>query len=151
MNEHQRWILCDIDGTIANDDHRVHLIRNRVDPLWHLYHEASIHDPPFQEVVDLINYLGREHSIAFLTGRPEQYREITQDWLNSQMEFLSPYELYMRPTGSQDRAHNIKRQIIEKYFQPLHKIWLALDDHKPIVDMYRSLGILCLQPKERSS
>lgn len=149
FNDLLPWILCDIDGTISDDINRRYVLDiPDKEPDWDLYHEASRYDLPFPRMIELINTLSEHANFAFITGRPEKWRAITRLWLNIHIKF--PYELYMRPDDSRERAHLLKRAIVFEHFSPPRRVWLAFEDHKPIIKMYREeLDILCLQPKDR--
>ena len=60
------WILCDIDGTISDGNHRQHYVykpsTENID--WDEYHQLSIYDPPIPPMVDLVNHLGKISNIA---------------------------------------------------------------------------------------
>ena len=64
-------ILCDIDGTVANNDHRQHFLEGKKD--WDGFFDALDKDKP---IFLIINKIIRENesgkNIIFLTGRPER-------------------------------------------------------------------------------
>ena len=145
------WILCDIDGTISDGNHRQHLLDNaeRAENIdWDEYHQLSIYDPPIQPMIDLVNHLGKISNIAFLTARPVKWQAVTQQWLNTHVEV--PYELYMRKENDLRLASEVKKERVEKSFCAPRRVWMALEDHLPVVRMYREMGIICLQPRERN-
>jgi hydroxymethylpyrimidine pyrophosphatase-like HAD family hydrolase len=63
-------VLCDIDGTVANNDHRQHLLKEFKD--WDKFFAALIDDKPIPKVIDLIKKYNLDgQKICFITGRPE--------------------------------------------------------------------------------
>ena len=82
----KKIILCDIDGTIANNDHRQHFLEGKKD--WDGFFSELINDEP---IFPIINKVIKEHDagkdIIFLTGRPERYRYSTTLWLKEYFNF----------------------------------------------------------------
>ena len=69
-------ILCDIDGTVANNDHRQHFLEGKKD--WDGFFDALDKDEPIYPIINKIvkeQQYGKD--IIFLTGRPERYRNTT--------------------------------------------------------------------------
>lgn len=127
-------IIVDIDGTIADGKD----VRNMYDPTkYHL-------DKPKQDVIRLVQdeayRMGTQ--ILFLSGRHNDYREATEDWLFQHVKV--PFKLFMREDPSRDDSvekyllfdRNIRGNCNPKY---------VLDDRDRVVDMWRSLGLLTLQ------
>lgn len=71
--------LFDLDGTIGNHDHRVHLVVNKAqDPNfkkdYKAYYEAAEKDSPNPKIVDMIKKVrSAGFDIAIATGRPDIY------------------------------------------------------------------------------
>ena len=78
----KKIILCDIDGTIANNDHRQHFLQGKKD--WDGFFSELINDEPIIRIIKKINaYHDEGKNIIFLTGRPERFRYSTTLWLLS--------------------------------------------------------------------
>jgi len=87
----KKIIICDIDGTIANLQHRLHFIKNAdgskkkyKDTDWDSFHKACVDDTPINWVIEVlanINDAGTEREIYFFSGRNESVRQETLDWL----------------------------------------------------------------------
>ena len=89
----KRIVICDIDGTIANNDHRQNLLNTYDD--WDKFFLAMKDDKPIKKVINLIKKKQIEgKDINFITGRPERYRNITLTWLHEQFKFK--FNLFMR-------------------------------------------------------
>jgi hypothetical protein len=74
--------VLDIDGTVAEVQHRLHLIDGTQDhERWVQFFEAAVDDPVLEEGRQLANVLAQEHDIVWLTGRPEYIRLLTEHWL----------------------------------------------------------------------
>ena len=73
-------VLCDIDGTVANNDHRQHYLEGKKD--WDGFFSELINDSPIKHVIKRINQeVLNGNEIIFITGRPERYRYSTNFWL----------------------------------------------------------------------
>ena len=89
-------ILCDIDGTVANNDHRQHFLEGKKD--WDGFFDALDKDKPISLIINKIireNESGK--NIIFLTGRPERYRKTTRDWLTKYFNFVTGLVTTYRP------------------------------------------------------
>ena len=66
-------ILCDIDGTVANNEHRQHYLKNKKD--WKSFFDEMVNDIPIHDVINkIIEEKNEGKQIVFITGRPESYR-----------------------------------------------------------------------------
>ena len=83
-------VLCDIDGTIANNDHRQHFLEGKKD--WDGFFGELINDSPIMPVIEKINQeVNNGNKIIFITGRPERYRYSTNLWLKENIPFLGKH------------------------------------------------------------
>lgn len=78
-------VIFDIDGTLANAEHRLHFI---TDPDkakdWEnfLSDEQVANDAPIDQIWTVLHALASaRHKILFITGRPARQRKLTIDWL----------------------------------------------------------------------
>lgn len=135
----QKALIVDIDGTLANTDHREHLAKTKN---WPGFFAAGKDDPPITEIIDLVSRYA-DHKIILCTGRPENYRILTVEWL---AKHEIPYEkLYMRLDNDFRSDAIIKETIYRQKIEPYYKISFVLDDRKKVVLMWRKIGLRCLQ------
>lgn len=128
-------IICDIDGTIAH-------MTDRSPYDWSRVYQDEV-DPIIRKLLDTIKY---KYFIILTSGRDEICREETNKWLR---ENDVPYGmLLMRPEGDIRKDSIVKRELFEKYIRPYYNIEFVLDDRNQVVDMWRSLGLKCLQVAE---
>ena len=81
MVEKQKLVLCDIDGTVANNDHRQNVLKAFDD--WDEFFLLK-DDEPIQVIIEMVKHkVEFNNHLIFLTGRPEKYRKMTEDWLSS--------------------------------------------------------------------
>ena len=78
-------IICDIDGTISDRRHRLKHIEGKKD--WDTFFKEMHKDPPIIKVVkEIEEHAKKGKNIVFVTGRPEKYRKITEQWINKYLE-----------------------------------------------------------------
>lgn len=128
-------ILCDIDGTLAH-------MTDRSPYDWSRVYQDEV-DPIIRKLLDTIKY---KYFIILTSGRDEICREETNKWLR---ENDVPYGmLLMRPEGDIRKDSIIKREIFETHIRPYYNVEFVLDDRNQVVEMWRSLGLKCLQVAE---
>jgi hypothetical protein len=138
-----KYIIADLDGTIANDDHRVHVwAGGNYDECFALQHL----DTPNEDVVWLLNSLATNMDIDVLivTCRPEQFRQQTWDWLLKH-NVNGIGRLLMRPEGDRTPSCELKIKMLEKRFgskqNVLQKVLFVLEDRDKVVKALREYGL----------
>ena len=136
-------ILCDIDGTLANNDHRFGLIAHKPKN-WDAYFKAAAHDTviePVARILSALNAVGR-HDITLCSGRPEHNRVITQEWL---AKHSIPYlHLYMRAAGDYRPDDVVKEELLDKIIADGYPPDLVIDDRLRVVNMWKRRGLFVL-------
>lgn len=133
-------ILCDIDGTVANNDHRQHFLEGKKD--WDGFFSELVNDLPIQIIIDkVIQEQGSGKEIVFLTGRPERYRYSTTLWLKNYFNF--EFKLLMRKDNDQRNKILIKKEIFEENFIN-EEIFLVIDNDKDLLKMWKGFGLTTL-------
>ena len=128
-------IICDIDGTLAHMKNRSPYDWGRVD--------TDEVDPTIKNLLDVLK---DKYFIILTSGRDEVCREETNKWLR---ENDVPYGmLLMRPEGDIRKDSIVKRELFERYIRDYYNIEFVLDDRNQVVEMWRSLGLKCLQVQE---
>lgn len=136
--------LFDIDGTLANIDHRRNLLEGDR-PNWRSFKERMGEDTPNLPIVDLYKTLweSRKFQLILVSGRGEEHRKITETWLTWN---LIPFErLLMRPLNDFRPDTDIKLEILGQLIREGKEISFVVDDRNSVVDMWRKNGITCLQ------
>lgn len=126
------WIV-DIDGTLATMCDRSPYDETRV-----------LEDKPNGPVVELVRGLyDASRYIVLLSGRTEACRQDTRIWLK---RHEIPFDaLFMRSIGDQRKDAIVKRELFEQHVAPKWAVRGVIDDRRQVVDMWRSLGLLCAQ------
>ena len=128
-------IICDIDGTLAH-------MKDRSPYDWNKVGEDKV-DPIIKNLLDAVKGY---YIIILISGRDEACREETKKWLEK--HDIPHARLVMRPEGDIRKDSIVKRELFEKCIRPYYDIEFVLDDRNQVVDMWRSLGIKCLQVQE---
>ena len=128
-------ILCDIDGTLAHMKDRSPYDWDRVD--------TDEVDPIIKNLLDVLK---DKYFIILVSGRDEICREETNKWLRG--NDITYGMLLMRPEGDIRKDSIVKREIFENYIRDYYNIQFVLDDRNQVVEMWRSLGLKCLQVAE---
>ena len=130
-------ILCDIDGTVANNDHRQHFLEGQKD--WDGFFSELINDKPIYSIIDKVNKeYGDGKEIIFLTGRPERYRYSTTLWLKDYFNF--ELKILMRKNNDQNNKLKVKKEIFEENFLP-NDIDYIIDNDKELLKMWSGFNI----------
>ena len=141
-------VLVDIDGTLANLDHRLHLIKNDA-PRWDEFFDACSDDMPIVPIVELIeNILDNDaNTVIFVTGRPERIRLRTLGWLSKAFDNhkLDRPMLMMRKDGDHRKDDIVKAEMLIALRQLGYNPDLAIEDRVRVAELYRQEGIVTLQ------
>ena len=129
----KKIILCDIDGTIANNDHRQHFLEVKKD--WDGFFSELINDEPIFPIINkVIEEYNAGKEIVFLTGRPEKYRNVTTKWLKRYFDF--EIKLLMRKKNDRRDKLIIKEELLEEQFR-YDEIKLIIDNDKELIKMWK--------------
>lgn len=135
--------IIDIDGTTALMDDRSPFDWARVGE-----------DRPNEPIVEMIRALMAIHDeyshdwhFIFLSGRDEVCRPETLAWLHTHLSFAS-YEnthLFMRPEGDTRKDSIVKLELFNEHVRDHYDVQAVFDDRDQVVEMWRKLGLTCLQ------
>ena len=137
-------IITDIDGVLANGEHRQYLI-NGEKKNWDTFFELCHLDTPLK-LTDFVREVSRNYVTYVWTSRPARVREKTIEWLNNLN--LRWDSLAMRDDGDFRPAVDVKEEALQ-YFLQKHEpkdILMIIDDDVTITNMvYQKYGISALQ------
>lgn len=139
------WIV-DIDGTVANTEHRIHYITNGHKD-WAGWHANAHLDKPIEQMVELLEMaVTAGIQIVLCTGRDEKCREDTVGWFyDNNIPFD---ELYMRKAGDRRDDDTVKYELLQQIRADGYDPILVFDDRDRVVKMWRSQGLRCFQVQE---
>ena len=137
-----KMIICDIDWTIANWEHREHLVDSNLPKKdWDWYYALLSNDTPIKPTIDMLNVLDNNNcTIVIVSGRPDRYFWETKEWLD---KYNIPYDYILMRNGWDKRPDaQIKQDIYEscirKYWDRI--IWV-FDDRKSAKKMWVDNGV----------
>lgn len=131
-------ILVDLDGTLCDNNHRVHLI-----PDWDAFHARCEEDVCFNHIKLIVNSISVIYKILIVTARPVKYKEPSERWLyNNGIKYD---EIYMRGNKDFRQDYVSKEEILDKFILPRFNPIFVLEDNTNVTHMYRSRGIYVLQ------
>lgn len=139
--ERRPTFVFDLDGVIANIDHRLHYIKDGAAD-WDTFFSPleMMKDTPIRPTIELIASLSVQYYVRILSARPERTRGVTMGWLNE--HHVSYHALGLRP----DYDHEIHTAAEWKQHQISHlmdecDIRGFFDDHPGNVKAVATLGI----------
>lgn len=141
---HRPIVLVDIDGTLADVTHRLHHIRGKGKKNWHRFFQAMHKDEPNQIVVDWVKNLAPEYEVVIVSGRPDNYRELTEAWLEE--HGIDYSALHMRRAGDRRPDDVVKREILHQLGKD--RIAFVIDDRASVCRMWRAEGLRTFQVAE---
>lgn len=126
-------IIVDIDGTLAK-------MVNRNPFEWNKVKHDSCNDVIKQMVND---YKG---NVIIFTGRDGVCKTDTIEWLH--LNDIKYDKLFMRDCGNTEKDSIIKQRMFDNNIRGKYYIDYILDDRNQVVEMWRSIGLICLQVAE---
>lgn len=127
-----RAVMVDVDGTLAH-------MNGRSPFEWHRVAEDDVDDV----IAEAVTALMHDYEIIIMSGRDESCRDETKTWLN---HHAIPYnELFMRPANDYRKDNIVKAELFDKFVRDNWDVQFVLDDRQQVVDMWRSMGLTCLQ------
>ena len=143
----KQTIIFDVDGTIADVEHRRHFVTQKPAD-WKSFKEETVNDTPVQWVVDIAKrFIAQGDDVAFFSARNESQRGITEtqisEWIGNGHKGL-----FLRPDGDFRPDEEFKSDLADKFEEFGGKIDLVFDDRNKVVDMWRNRGTTCVQVAE---
>lgn len=150
--------IFDIDGTVADNRHRLHHITGPGKKNWDAFFdpEAMAQDKPFEPIWELMASLVLTgNRLTFITSRVERLRVPTYDWLTDincpirsvvaahwRDKPISGPVIYMRKNGDRRPSHEVKRDLLSAARADGLAPVMAFDDRKSDLEMFRSEGLI---------
>lgn len=130
----EQCFIFDVDGTLA-----LHAARNP-----YQWRDAD-DDLPNRPVVVALRALNQAgYKILYVSGRPEEARELTLSWLGREVGVLGP--LFLRPDGDNRKDFEIKSEIYRREIEPKFDVVAVFDDRDQVIRMWRDQAKLtCFQ------
>ena len=141
--------IVDMDGTVADNTHRQHLVTGpKAD--WRAFLAPALValDAPIPLVKEALeNFHDAGWRVIFLTGRNENLRETSSEWLFRHYGFdANQRTLFMRPNGESSKATDYKGRMLhhlKKEFGP-HPTLIYIDDNEHMMPVALEHGAITL-------
>ena len=151
--EKDKWVIFDLDGTLADIEKRRTKARKPNDKIdWKVFFDPENIklDEPNIPVIKMAQSLAETgHKIAIFSGRSNATSRTTRLWLSKHKVPFSI--LKMRPT-SHPWAFMPDEKLKSDWFGNLFanhidepEVVCVFDDRQKVVDMWRELGLTCMQ------
>lgn len=149
----EKVIVCDLDGTLCNVDHRLHHVRDG-NKNWPAFFDGIPNDVPNKWCADLVRSMFPLYRVVYCSGRGEEEREKTEAWLKKYKldSFYNPVSgemekapLYMRKAKDSRKDSIVKEIILDFELLTRYEPAFMIDDRLQVVEMWRSRGFVCLQ------
>jgi predicted kinase len=122
-------IIVDLDGTLAT-------MANRGP-----YDTAKCETDEVNEVVRSI--AAHHEHVLLMSGRSDEFRPHTERWLAANN--IAYTALHMRAAHDVRKDAIVKRELFDAHVAGKWNVAFVLDDRDQVVDMWRDLGLTCLQ------
>jgi hypothetical protein len=146
-------LIVDIDGTLANCEHRLHHIQ-KSPKNWDAFYAAAYADEPIKPICSLVwsLYSGRLFDgVIYVTGRPRRIQGTTLEWLvRNQLPDPRHATNGLEMRGDTDFRPDfvVKREILHKLRALDFNPTMAIEDRSQVCRMWREEGLTCLQVAE---
>lgn len=137
-------VISDVDGSVA-------LMGDR-SPFDYLSSGADEpHEPVIMLLQEFVKGFEGDLEVFFVTGREDFAREVTRDWLYSEVSYPfygleeTDKHLFMRKSGDYRKDVVIKQEIYRENFEGKYNVLFVLDDRDQTVAGWRELGLPTFQ------
>jgi len=133
-------VVFDIDGTLADIEHRLKYIKGEKQD-WTKFYEEAKNDKlnVWCEQLMACFYMDN-YKVYLVSGRPVMEFEATRKWLKKHDVAFD--KLFLLRTDTRKQDTELKREWLQEYKD---RILFVVDDRQRVVDMYREEGTVCLQ------
>lgn len=146
-----RYYIFDLDGTLADGTHRLHLLPKNdlhITESWIEFNKACIHDAPIRSTIDVMNMIydacekaDEGDQVIVLTGRSDDADRESIEWLGDMG--CKYHRLVMRNKADNRPDTTIKEEFLRSI--GLENIVACWDDSVKVIRHFRSLGLTVYQ------
>ena len=141
-----KWIIFDLDGTLADIEDRRQLCTKENGKMdWNKFFDPEnikLDKPNWPVINTLLAFVQAGYKIAIFSGRSASTLDATKKWLH---EYGIEYNAFkMRP----ERNFRPDEQLKLKWLNDMDwkdNVECVFDDRQKVVDMWREVGLTCMQ------
>ena len=135
-------VVVDLDGTLANIDHRAHLVKKDA-PEWDKFYSSCDKDTPNSWCVELMRAMQTAgFTVIILSARRDTTLSKTKAWLR--YHAIPHSQLILLRKGNESTPDTVlKKAWLDSYGK--ENVLFVVDDRQKVVDAWRSNGVTCLQ------
>lgn len=126
--------VIDLDGVVADVRHRLRLVEQTPKD-WNGFFAACSQDPVLPEGLAMVERLAIDHTIIYLSGRPESCRESTTAWLAR--VGAPPGSLHLRAEGDRRPARITKVEMLRAIEG---EVAIVVDDNLSVLKAIAAAG-----------
>lgn len=143
-NAKKDTILCDLDGTLANIEQRLHYL-HQDKPNWDSFYQACDTDTPNEWCVSLLTAMkAAGFRVILVSARTTNVLEKTKTWLDK-IGLSDTVELVLVRQGDDHTQDQVLKQKWLDQSGLKNRILFVVDDRQRVVDQWRANGLTCLQ------
>lgn len=139
-------VIVDLDGTLANVDHRLNLVRRKkkwFDRFYDLCHKDKINEWCKELILGM---LSAGHEIKIVSARPQKTFMVTGKWLLDNGIPSTRVTLnLLRKDMDFTPDNELKQKWVNSKAVDKSRVLFVVDDRQRVVDMWRKEGLICLQ------
>lgn len=138
----KKIIICDLDGTLYDIRHRLHYLHSWKHNRSKFESEEEISkDAIVPQIKEIIHLLSHKYQIIFLSWRRNTMCDVTIS--NLARDGIISMPILMRNSWDWRKDYDVKKDFLYLLLQK-HKIHMAIDDRKQVVDLWKENGIYVL-------
>lgn len=134
--------VFDIDGTLANCSHRLHWINSKPKN-WNAFFASIKFDTPIEPIISLFHSIVSipNSTVVLASGRNEDCREQTINWLSTHVKEDFNFPLYMRKSKDYRPDDIIKVELLNEIRKNHGEPKLWFDDRPRVIRALRNEGV----------
>lgn len=133
--------VFDIDGTIANNEHRGHLLPSsdlHLTSSWKDYNKACSGDSPIIPMINMMNTLAELSTVYIMTSRSDEVEWMTLEWL--QDNDIKYDSIYMRSRHDNRKDYKIKEEWLNEVSDGDKSNVVIFEDNPQVIKHLRGCG-----------
>lgn len=144
-NEKSSAIIVDLDGCLCPIEPRLDSLKSKD---WDTFHSTAKDQDPSPWCVEIIKKFAPDHTILFVSGRPNTYFGETWQWIKDATG-LNNFLLYLNQPYDPKTFipdHEFKVNIYRNEIESNYNVLFVIDDRPTVVQAWRDMGLTVLQP-----